>query len=280
MNRNLIYDVGMHLGENTEYYLSKGFEVLAVEANPTLVEQATQRFKREIANNKLTIVNVGISEGEGAQPFWISDSSIWSSFDRENATRLGTPARSVTVECVRFATLLENFGVPFFLKIDIEGSDHLCLKDLRSDDLPQYLSIEATEVTLVETLRQLGYTKFKCISQYSLTPIEIPPSREEQRLKRIEWMLYTKNPVVRLLRALGAKSYLNRQLSGPFAINGSTFPIGSSGPFGADLPGRWLGYEEICGVLRTMKAQEAAGERSLFWTSTPGSFWADIHASR
>jgi hypothetical protein len=36
--------------------------VLAVEANPTLVETATQRFKREIANNKLTIVNVGISE--------------------------------------------------------------------------------------------------------------------------------------------------------------------------------------------------------------------------
>jgi FkbM family methyltransferase len=270
----------MHLGENTEYYLSRGFEVLAVEANPALVEQATERFKREITFNKLTIVNVGISESEGQLPFWVSESSIWSSFDRENATRLGTPARSVMVECVRFATLLENFGVPFFLKIDIEGSDHLCLKDLRPDDLPQYLSIEATDVALVERLHQLGYTKFKCISQYSLTPIEIPPSREEQRLKRIERLLYTRNPLIRLFRALGGKSYLTRQLGGPFTINGSTFPIGSSGPFGAELPGRWLGYEEMCGVLRTMKAQEAAGERSLFWTSTPGSFWADIHASR
>jgi hypothetical protein len=225
-------------------------------------------------------VNVGISENEGVQPFWISDSSIWSSFDRENATRLGTPARSVTVECVRFATLLENFGVPVFSE-DRHRRQRSPLPEGPSiRRSPQYLSIEATDVALVEILRQLGYTKFKCISQYSLTPIEIPPSREEQRLKRIEWMLYTKNPVVRLLRALGAKSYLTRQLSGPFTINGSTFPIGSSGPFGADLPGRWLGYEEICGVLRTMKEQEKAGEPSLFWTSTPGSFWADIHACR
>src|SRR6185369_18033829 len=135
-------------------------------------------------------------------------------------------------------------------------------------------------VALVERLHQLGYTKFKCISQYSLTPIEIPPSREEERLKRIERLLYTRNPLIRLFRLFGGKSYLTRQLTGPFTINGATFPIGSSGPFGADLPGRWLGCDEMCGVLRTMKEQEKAREPSLFWTSTPGSFWADIHACR
>ena len=35
---NLIYDVGLHLGEDTEYYLKKGFRVIAFEANPELVD--------------------------------------------------------------------------------------------------------------------------------------------------------------------------------------------------------------------------------------------------
>ena len=35
MQKDLIYDIGMHNGENTEYYLKRGFRVIAVEANPT-----------------------------------------------------------------------------------------------------------------------------------------------------------------------------------------------------------------------------------------------------
>lgn len=34
---NLIYDVGLHRGEDTDFYLKKGFHVVALEANPELV---------------------------------------------------------------------------------------------------------------------------------------------------------------------------------------------------------------------------------------------------
>ena len=33
MPRRLIFDVGMHKGEDTEFYLSRGHEVVGVEAN-------------------------------------------------------------------------------------------------------------------------------------------------------------------------------------------------------------------------------------------------------
>ena len=36
---DLIYDVGMHNGSDTAYYLHKGFRVLAIEANPVLAKQ-------------------------------------------------------------------------------------------------------------------------------------------------------------------------------------------------------------------------------------------------
>jgi hypothetical protein len=33
-HEDLIYDIGMHQGEDTEFYLQKGFNVIAFEADP------------------------------------------------------------------------------------------------------------------------------------------------------------------------------------------------------------------------------------------------------
>ena len=45
MIEDLIYDVGMHDGDDTAYYLDKGFQVVAVEANPVLVQSGRERFR-------------------------------------------------------------------------------------------------------------------------------------------------------------------------------------------------------------------------------------------
>ena len=62
---NLIYDIGMNNGDDTAYYLQRGFRVIAVEANPALVSQAIQRFEREVAEDRLVVLNVGIAEQPG-----------------------------------------------------------------------------------------------------------------------------------------------------------------------------------------------------------------------
>ena len=46
--QDLIYDVGMHQGEDTDYYLKKGFRVIAFEAEPNLVASCQKRFEVEI----------------------------------------------------------------------------------------------------------------------------------------------------------------------------------------------------------------------------------------
>ena len=42
MIEDLIYDIGMNHGEDTAYYLSKGFRVIAIEANPGLTDECAQ----------------------------------------------------------------------------------------------------------------------------------------------------------------------------------------------------------------------------------------------
>ena len=57
----VIYDIGMHAGRDTEFYLKKGFKVIAVEANPILVEKAKAKFKDEINAGRLVIVDKAIA---------------------------------------------------------------------------------------------------------------------------------------------------------------------------------------------------------------------------
>jgi len=101
----LVYDVGMNNGDDAAYYLSLGYRVVAVEANPVLVAQGLERFAKEVAAGALTILNIGISNQEGELPFWICDGvSEWSSFDKSIASRDGVACHEIVVTCCRFAS--------------------------------------------------------------------------------------------------------------------------------------------------------------------------------
>jgi FkbM family methyltransferase len=233
MNSKLIYDVGMNKGEDTAYYLHCGYRVVAVEANPLLLDQAKRRFEKELEAGLLTVLNVGVTEHEGQFPFWVCETySEWSSFDRSIASRDGCPHHAITIPCRSFGSILAEFGVPYYLKIDIEGNDYLCLSDLDAGDLPEYVSVEASGRDLIFQLRALGYKSFKCISQFNFLPLEWPPSRQLRDYENALWLSQSRNLVVRALRRLGARRWIERQLNQHRSCRGWTFLPESSGHSG------------------------------------------------
>ncbi len=165
----LVYDVGMNNGDDTAYYLFRGYQVVAIEASPVLAEKARARFAKEIDSGQLTLLNVGVAEKAGAQDFWINDSNAdWSSFLIEQGCRMGTPCHAVKVKCVPFIKILRKYGVPHNLKIDIEGHDWLCLQALEKIPLekrPKYVSVEAQSLEWLVLMKKLGYTHFRIVSQ-------------------------------------------------------------------------------------------------------------------
>lgn len=54
---DLIYDIGLLDGEDTTYYLFRGYNVVAVDANSLMVEQARLRFAGAIESKRLTLLN-------------------------------------------------------------------------------------------------------------------------------------------------------------------------------------------------------------------------------
>lgn len=284
MQADLIYDVGMCNGDDTAYYLRRGFRVVAIDANPVAVEQASRRFASEIKAGRLSILNVGFCEKEGEIPFWVCDSvPEWSSFGEAIASRGGAVCHQIPVLCRSFKSVLAEFGVPYYLKLDIEGREIFCLRDLMgSNELPRYVSFEQNRWSFeaLPLLHKLRYTGFKLISQVNYLAIQYPPTKDERLHQRIYMFLRSRNPLLRIARKLGARHMLESQISGARRRNGWKFPSGSSGPFAEETPGRWQNIDEILSTFRTAWDASGAGEPSIFWGLENPGFWADFHAKR
>jgi FkbM family methyltransferase len=257
-NATLIYDVGLHDGTDAAYYLRLGFRVIAVEADAALVEAATMRFASEIDAGRLQIVNVGISATSGIARFWICDDHPeWSSFDREFASRDGCAHHAVRIHTVPFDKLLEEHGIPFYCKIDIEGNDELCLQAMRPGLCPPYLSMELSRRSSTEplaVLRELGYQRFKVIDQTRFCSVQ----------PRIHRILQARSPVGPVTRRL------NRIARSRQSHAGWRFPLGSSGAIGPATPGRWLDLESVRDVCSWVEDH---------MQRTGLSEWFDLHAA-
>jgi FkbM family methyltransferase len=276
----MIFDIGMHNGNDTAYYLAKNYDVVAVEANPEWCKVAEKRFHDEIAAGRLIVHNVGIAEQDGTLEFWVSDYSEWSSFHKEQAARGGVAAHPVSVPTMRFADLLNKYPAALFAKIDIEQNDILCIRDLEQcSSLPTYvsseLSFEGTEAaTNIQLLAKLGYREFKCIRQNDFREITPENMRWQGAMRKIMARAGSHRvpPTERgslLLMVLQRLHYRLRR------TNGWRFAGGSAGPLARELPGRWMSPDEMLVVLQNLRTLDAQLN-----VHGMGGEWFDIHAAR
>ena len=84
---DLIFDLGLHKGFDSEFYLSKGFRVVAVEALTDLCEQSAQLLRS--FGDRLKIVNKALSErsGERVAFYRVPDKDDWGSLYKEIAEK-------------------------------------------------------------------------------------------------------------------------------------------------------------------------------------------------
>lgn len=185
--RRLVYDVGMHEGEDSEFYFARGFDVIGVEANPHLVIRLRERFAKEIATGRLRLIDKAVGLDEGKVQFSINRAAtIWGSVDPKfvarNAAIGAGDTTIVEVDAIPFSDILREFGIPYYLKVDIEGMDMACIRALHEFNVrPRYISLESavtSGVADVESafgelaeLWSLGYRKFKYVDQASLTKL-------------------------------------------------------------------------------------------------------------
>jgi FkbM family methyltransferase len=270
----LVFDIGLHVGDDSACYLSRGYRVVAVEANRELVEEAKQRFPTEIAAGQLTLVNAAIWHTSNAQiSFYVNDTYLGKSSIHLGHDHRDGKLREVKVQTVSLADLFQTYGTPWYLKIDIEGADEMAVESLpRGCPLPEYLSCELEHGSpIVDLLSSYGYVDFKLINGGTLTG-STPIFNDEFFLRALRKTSVLCSPVQSLIagfpKAIRPKK---TQWDPPRPRLPFQRSMQTSGPFGEEADGRWLSEAE-------MKRHLAKLYRQCAQSNLLHAFWFDLHA--
>jgi FkbM family methyltransferase len=169
-HNNLIFDLGFHKGEDTTYYLSLGYDVIAVEANSYLCEIAQRQFKEEMASGRLILYNRALSNlSDEKIEFYINqERTEVSSLYQEIAEQDNTESIKVEVDSITLYQLIAEHGTPYYIKCDVEGMDSEVARQLRDIKPPKCISFELNKMEydgIFTYLKLSGYKKFKLINQ-------------------------------------------------------------------------------------------------------------------
>lgn len=188
--RQCVFDLGHNSGQDTADYLTSGpprTRVVAVDANPVLISRSITRFSKHVREGRLRLVNSGLVAREserGNLTFWLNvQNDLYSSFKEELGCRnkFGGErdermprqyCRPTTVQTRTCVDLINEFGTPTYLKIDIEGMDMACLhslSELAVERRPKYVSMENVWLQSMQLLTKLGYDGFKVVDQLNVS---------------------------------------------------------------------------------------------------------------
>jgi hypothetical protein len=164
--------------------------------------------------------------------------SVWGTVDSAWASRnakRGAASEEITVPRVDIDNVFREYGVPYYLKIDVEGVDLLVLASLgKLQARPQYVSIESEKVKFpalvgeMDLLESLGYKKFKIVQQAHVPDTNIKT------------------------KALDGTEFEH------------WFEEHASGPFGEDVPGEWISRDDALNEYKKIfRRYRYFGDQSL-----------------
>jgi FkbM family methyltransferase len=165
----MFFDIGANIGKWSLENISSCEKIVAVEASPSTFARLLENTKYE---NKIICVNYAVCN---------SDEEFIDFFDCNNADTLSTINKDwLDSEKSRFYKkcdydiikcktntidkLIEQYGLPDLIKIDVEGGEFECLKSLtqKVNNICFEWASETNDITFncLDYLNNLGYTEF------------------------------------------------------------------------------------------------------------------------
>jgi FkbM family methyltransferase len=147
-----------------------------------LCAAARRRFAGETSSRQFQLVDRAIwTEPDRQVPFHVrDDKTIWSSVFLGDAERDRQSSRAVEVRTTTIPQLFQTFGIPYYLKSDIEGADRIVAEQLVAvPERPPFVSLEFGSLQPAALLREAGYDRFQIVNQGHLRLWRPPrPARE------------------------------------------------------------------------------------------------------
>lgn len=167
---DLVFDIGAHAGNHVRAFAALRCRVIAVEPQQDFASLLRLMFARR---QNVVIIQAAVAESAGHTRLSVSERTptVTTAADAWRAARAGEPDFAgvrwdapVEVETTTLDLLIDRFGVPTFIKIDVEGSEPAALAGLTQAVRAlsfEYLPRALDQVrTCVDRLMALGDYRF------------------------------------------------------------------------------------------------------------------------
>ena len=173
---DLIFDVGANGGYKTDIFLRIGAKVVAIEPDEASQRILKQKFLNyNLRKKHLAVVGKAVSHESTIQTMWIDKpgsakntlSPKWVDLLRDDGRRFGQRLdfkHCRDVETVSIERLIEAYGLPAFIKIDVEGHELNVLRGMARPvpllsfevNLPEFRDDGLECVRILERLASAG----------------------------------------------------------------------------------------------------------------------------
>jgi hypothetical protein len=137
----------------------------------------------------LTILKRAVSRTREPLRIFLSRTmSAWSTASptlRDHWSQQGAVFEEIEVTGITSADLIREYDVPHYAKVDIEGSDLICLKGFQeAGGVPDFVSVEVDFNAiddLIEVLTDMGFRRFALVGQKEIAGQTAPAIASEGR---------------------------------------------------------------------------------------------------
>ena len=174
---DLCFDIGANVGRRIDVLLRLNAKVVAIEPQPHCMNILEKKYS---VNPNVTLVKKAIGKNKGTATMYVSNIHSLSSLSSEWINSVQHSGRyiksqwnkTITVPLDTMDSLIEQYGLPAFVKIDVEGYEQDVIEGLST--AIKTISLEFTPEHLDSTLKTIKHLSGLGCPQFNICSAKNP----------------------------------------------------------------------------------------------------------
>ena len=176
----MFFDIGANIGNWALANIDQCDKIISIEASPYTFHKLYNHCKHD----RIILVNYAVCNNNGNDiTFYQADADTISTINKdwlasETSRFYKQPYREIICKTITIDKLIEQYGMPELIKIDVEGGEYECISSLTQmvNTLCFEWAAETNHITLkcIDHVSQLGFTKYyiQSCDYYTFRPNE------------------------------------------------------------------------------------------------------------